>query len=88
MIARKLNLKQGPAVIDLNFGGDKATGNMSMSGQDRPVSVDLGGPLFPMPLGRNRLSPACRWRKAIALLSGTRRPKTESENRTVKGRGR
>lgn len=46
LIARKLNLKQGPVAMDLAFGGDKATGNMSMNGQDRPVSVDLGGPLF------------------------------------------
>jgi len=46
LIVRKLNLKQGPVAVDLNFGGDKATGNMSLSGQDRTVSVDLGGPLF------------------------------------------
>lgn len=46
LISRKLNLKQGPATVDVNFGDGKATGNMSMSGQDRPISVDLGGPLF------------------------------------------
>ena len=46
LIARTLNLKQGPAVIDLNFTGDKAAGNVKMNGQDKPVSVDLGGPLF------------------------------------------
>ncbi len=46
LIARKLNLKQGPVVIDLNFSGDKAVGSMNMNGQDKPVSVDLGGPLF------------------------------------------
>jgi dipeptidyl aminopeptidase/acylaminoacyl peptidase len=46
LIARKLNLKQGPLAIDLNFAGDKAVGNMNMSGQDKPISVDLGGPLF------------------------------------------
>jgi len=39
-------MKQGPAVIDLNFTGDKAAGNVNMNGQDKPVSVDLGGPLF------------------------------------------
>lgn len=46
LIGRKLNMKQGPVAIDLNFAGDKATGNMNMDGQDRAVSVDLGGPLF------------------------------------------
>jgi dipeptidyl aminopeptidase/acylaminoacyl peptidase len=46
LILRKLNLKPGPVAVDLNFSGDKATGNMNMNGQDRPISVDLGGPLF------------------------------------------
>jgi dipeptidyl aminopeptidase/acylaminoacyl peptidase len=46
LISRKLNLKQGPVVIDLNFSGDKAAGNVNMNGQDKPVAVDLGGPLF------------------------------------------
>ncbi|MFZ0773457.1 MAG: alpha/beta fold hydrolase [Candidatus Sulfotelmatobacter sp.] len=46
LIARKLNLKQGPVAVDLNFSGGKAVGNMNMNGQDRPISVDLGGPLF------------------------------------------
>ena len=43
---RKVGLKQGPVSIDLNFAGDKAVGNMNMGGGDKPVSVDLGGPLF------------------------------------------
>jgi dienelactone hydrolase len=46
LIARKLSLKQGSVSVDLNFSGDKAVGNMSLNGQDRPISVDLGGPLF------------------------------------------
>jgi dipeptidyl aminopeptidase/acylaminoacyl peptidase len=46
LIARKLNLKQGPVAVDLNFAGDKAVGNMNMNGTDKPISVDLGGPLF------------------------------------------
>lgn len=46
LIERKLSLKQGPVAIDLNFAGDKAVGNMNMSGKDQPISVDLGGPLF------------------------------------------
>jgi dipeptidyl aminopeptidase/acylaminoacyl peptidase len=46
LIARTLNLKQGPVAIDLNFSGGKAAGTMNMNGTDKPVSVDLGGPLF------------------------------------------
>jgi dipeptidyl aminopeptidase/acylaminoacyl peptidase len=46
LIARKLNLKQGPVSFDLDFSGDKAVGNMNMNGKDQPISVDLGGPLF------------------------------------------
>jgi len=43
---RKRNVKQGPMSIDLDFAGDKALGTMKMNGQEHPVSVDLGGPLF------------------------------------------
>ena len=43
---RKMTLKQGPASIDLNIAGNMVTGNMNMNGQDRPISVDVGGPLF------------------------------------------
>ena len=46
LVSRKLNLKQGPVVIDLNFAGDKAVGNMNVNGKDQPISVDMGGPLF------------------------------------------
>jgi dipeptidyl aminopeptidase/acylaminoacyl peptidase len=46
LIARKLSLKQGPLAVDLDFSGNKAAGTMSMNGQDKPVSVDLGGALF------------------------------------------
>jgi len=46
LISRKLGLKQGPMAVDINFSGDKATGIMNVNGQDRPISVDLGGALF------------------------------------------
>jgi dipeptidyl aminopeptidase/acylaminoacyl peptidase len=46
LIARKLSLKQGPVSVDVTFSGGKADGNMNMNGQDKPISVDLGGPLF------------------------------------------
>jgi len=43
---RKRSVKQGPVAIDLSFDGGKATGTMGMGGQSKPVSADLGGPLF------------------------------------------
>jgi dipeptidyl aminopeptidase/acylaminoacyl peptidase len=46
LIISKRTIKQGQAVIDINFAGNKATGNMNVNGQDRPISVDLGGPIF------------------------------------------
>jgi dipeptidyl aminopeptidase/acylaminoacyl peptidase len=46
LIVRKRSAKQGPSAIELDFAGNKATGSMSMNGQQKPISVDLGGPLF------------------------------------------
>jgi dipeptidyl aminopeptidase/acylaminoacyl peptidase len=43
---QKRSLKQGPVDIELDYAGGKATGKMSMQGQDRVIAVDLGGPLF------------------------------------------
>ena len=37
---------QGPVVIDLQFADNKATGTMTMNGQERPINADLGGALF------------------------------------------
>jgi Protein of unknown function (DUF3108) len=46
LLLLKRSVKQGPVVIDLDFAGNKVAGKMSMNGQDRPIAVDLGGPLF------------------------------------------
>ena len=46
LIVRKRSAHQGPVAIDLDFAGDKVSGKMSMGGPERPVNVDLGGPLF------------------------------------------
>jgi len=46
LVLRKRAVKQGPVSITVDFAGGKATGTMSMNGQDRPVSADLGGELF------------------------------------------
>ncbi len=43
---RKRTVKQGPVNIEFEVKDNKATGRMSMGGQDRPINVDLGGPLF------------------------------------------
>ncbi len=42
----KRSVKQGPSSIDLDFAGNKAQGSMNMNGQEKPISLDLGGPLF------------------------------------------
>jgi dipeptidyl aminopeptidase/acylaminoacyl peptidase len=46
LIVQKRKVQQGPVVIDLDFTGNKAVGKFSMNGQDKPISTDLGGPLF------------------------------------------
>ncbi|MDQ3805053.1 MAG: prolyl oligopeptidase family serine peptidase [Acidobacteriota bacterium] len=39
-------ISQGPVVVDLQFKDGKATGTLTVSGQAKPVSVELGGQLF------------------------------------------
>jgi len=46
LLLRTQHIEQGPAVISLAFTDNKATGTMTMSGQEKPISADLGGPLF------------------------------------------
>jgi dipeptidyl aminopeptidase/acylaminoacyl peptidase len=46
LVVRKRKIQQGPVTINLDLADNKATGSMNMGGQDRPVSVELGGPLF------------------------------------------
>ena len=43
---RKRVVHQGPAVVDVVFADNKATGKMSMNGQERPITGDLGGAVF------------------------------------------
>lgn len=42
----KRSVKQGPVAIYLEVSSGKATGAMEMAGEDKPISADLGGPLF------------------------------------------
>jgi dipeptidyl aminopeptidase/acylaminoacyl peptidase len=46
LILVKRTVKQGPMSMDIDFKDNKATGSMSANGQQRPISADLGGPLF------------------------------------------
>ncbi|HKR08867.1 MAG TPA: S9 family peptidase, partial [Gemmatimonadaceae bacterium] len=46
-------IHQGPATVDVQFADNKATGTMSMNGQDRPISAELGGVLFADGAGAN-----------------------------------
>ena len=46
LIVRKRSAHQGPSALDFDFAGDKVTGKVNMGGQERPISADLGGPLF------------------------------------------
>ena len=40
------SVAQGPVTIDLHFQDGKATGKLSMNGQDKPIAADLGGALY------------------------------------------
>jgi len=46
LILRKRTVKQAAVNIAVDFAGGKATGSMTMNGEDRPVSADLVGELF------------------------------------------
>jgi dipeptidyl aminopeptidase/acylaminoacyl peptidase len=46
LILRKRSISQGPVKVNIDFAGNQAKGAMSMGGSDKPISVDLGGPLF------------------------------------------
>jgi len=58
LILLKRSVHQGPMTINVDFSGNKAVGAMNMNGQERPISVDLGGPLFADAAGA-RLAIAC-----------------------------
>ncbi|MDQ3674917.1 MAG: DUF3108 domain-containing protein [Gemmatimonadota bacterium] len=53
LLIQKRLIKQGPAVIDISYAGNKATGKMTVNGQDRPITADLGGVLFADGAGSN-----------------------------------
>jgi dipeptidyl aminopeptidase/acylaminoacyl peptidase len=46
LIVQKRSVKQGPVAIQVEYKDNKATGTLNMNGQDKPISVDVGGPVF------------------------------------------
>ncbi len=52
VLTRRL-IHQGPATVEVAFADNKATGKMSMNGQERPISADLGGVLYADGAGAN-----------------------------------
>jgi dipeptidyl aminopeptidase/acylaminoacyl peptidase len=47
LVVQKRSIHQGPMQIDLEFKDNKVTGTVKMSGKDRTVAADVGGPIFP-----------------------------------------
>jgi len=46
LLLRKRVIHQGPAVVQVQFADNKATGKMTMNGQERPITAELGGAIF------------------------------------------
>ncbi len=46
LLLKRRVIKQGPAAVELDVKGNKASGSMSMNGQAKPIDVDLGGELI------------------------------------------
>lgn len=46
LVLRKRHVKQGPMTMALEFTANKATGTINMGGQEKPLTADLGGPVF------------------------------------------
>jgi len=46
LVLRKRSVSQGPISVELAVADGKATGEMKMGGQPRPINVDVGGELF------------------------------------------
>ncbi|MHB8799737.1 MAG: S9 family peptidase [Thermoanaerobaculia bacterium] len=46
LIPVKRSIRQGPVAIELAFADGKATGTIAMGAEPKPISADLGGPLF------------------------------------------
>jgi dipeptidyl aminopeptidase/acylaminoacyl peptidase len=51
----KRSVKQGPVSVEVEFKDGKATGKMSMAGNERPINADVGGPVFADAAGSNQV---------------------------------
>ena len=47
LAVRTRSIHQGPLQMELAFQGNRVTGTMKLSGVDKAVAVDIGGPVFP-----------------------------------------
>jgi len=46
LLVKKRVMKQGPMSINMEFDSGKVTGSMAMNGPEKPITADLGGPVF------------------------------------------
>jgi len=46
LVVQRRSMKQGEAVIEIDFSGGHAAGKISANGQERTISADVGGTLF------------------------------------------
>src|SRR5262249_6509011 len=46
LVVRERKMQQGPASMTVAYAGGKATGEVTMNGQKKPIDVDLGGAIF------------------------------------------
>jgi len=46
LLVQKRDVQQGPMTVKLAFAGNKASGTLTMNGNEKPVDVALTGPLF------------------------------------------
>lgn len=53
LIPAERSVQQGPVTVNVQFKNGKATGSMNLNGQEKPMDVDLGGPLYADGAGAN-----------------------------------
>ncbi len=58
LIMEKRSVKQGPISIQVEYKDNKASGLLSLNGQDKPIAADIGGPIFADSVGAQQ-SIAC-----------------------------
>lgn len=46
LIVTHRSIRQDSIAIEIDFKDNKATGTMNIGGQEKPINVDLGGPIF------------------------------------------